>query len=107
MQQYAQAIIFGEQLNPWKVEKSVNIRGLLEADADPAHGAVEQRCGLDHFDDLTLANDGRPVGDDLHFADDVRGEEDRCPVILGFGQHAQNFLLHERVKATGGLVEQQ
>ncbi len=57
--------------------------------------------------DLALANDGHGVAEALHFRQHVGREEDGATVVHGFLEQPRYFLLHERVEAARGFVEDQ
>ena len=56
---------------------------------------------------LALLDDGHAVAHALHFAQDVRGEEDRHPALVLLADELEELALHERVEAGGGLVEEE
>ena len=60
-----------------------------------------------HLHQLPLPEDGHPVAQRLHLAQDVRREEHRLAAIARLVDAEPECLLHQRIEPAGRLVEDQ
>src|SRR5665647_436277 len=63
-----------------------------------------ERAGLHH---LAGSDDADPVGQGLGLAEDVAAQQDGPSLVAQLTSTSAEGVLHQRVKATGGLVEQE
>ena len=59
-----------------------------------------------HLDQRAVAQDAHAVAQRLDLAQDVRRQKDRLAALPGLADAVAEGLLHERVEAGGGLVEE-
>ena len=78
-----------------------------ERDLDRLRGEVAQLCEGALVDEPSASEDADAVAQRLDLAEDVRGEEDGLPALLGLAYALAEGDLHQGVKAAGRLVEQQ
>ena len=77
----------------------------LELQVQATDGAVLERVHALDDDEASLAQDAHAVGHALDLGQAVAGEEDRAPVVAHLADDLLQLLLHERVQAAAGLVE--
>ena len=66
-----------------------------------------QGADIGDFDDLALADDAHPVAQALHFAQDVRGEEDGHAAGIFFADQVEELALHQRIESAGGFIQEE
>ena len=78
-----------------------------ERDLDRLHGEMTQLLQRSLVDELSLPENPDPITQRLHLAEDVRGEKDRLPALLGLLDAVAKGNLHQGVESARRLVEQQ
>jgi hypothetical protein len=78
-----------------------------ERDLDRLRAQVTQLCQRALIDQPALLEDPDSVADRLDLGQDVRGEEDRLPALLGRRHALPERHLHQRVQPAGGLIQHQ
>ena len=78
-----------------------------ERDLDGLRAKVTQLGQRPLVDELAVSENPDSVAHRLHLAEDVRGEEDGLPALLGLLHAVPEGDLHQRVQAARRLVEQQ
>ena len=76
-----------------------------EHDLELAHRPARQAGDVLERDELALADEGDAVADALHLGQHVRREEHRLPGVARLVDERVELVLHQRVEARGGLVE--
>ena len=80
-------------------------RVVFEPDFDALAGPTSQLGDRALGDDLAGPQDGHSIRGSLDLAQGVRGQKDRRTCRARFPDHAQEFVLHEWIKAVRGLIK--